>query len=74
VLFSGDGDFRRLVEAVQRKGVRVTVVSTVRSQPPMVADELRRQADSFVELQDLEKHIARTAPHRDERLEPDHLD
>ncbi|MBE1236264.1 NYN domain-containing protein [Phaeovibrio sulfidiphilus] len=59
VLFSGDGDFRRLVEAVQRKGLRVTVVSTVRSQPPMVADELRRQADRFVELADLEKRIAR---------------
>ena len=53
VLFSGDGDFRRVVEAVQRKGVRVTVVSTVRSQPPMVADELRRQADTFVDLADL---------------------
>src|SRR4030088_477451 len=53
VLFSGDGDFRRLVEAVQRKGVRVTVVSTIRSAPPMVADELRRQADNFLELQDL---------------------
>jgi len=59
MLFSGDGDFRRLVEAVQRKGVRVTVVSTVRSQPPMVADELRRQADHFLELQDLAPHIAR---------------
>jgi uncharacterized LabA/DUF88 family protein len=59
VLFSGDGDFRRLVEAVQRKGVRVTVVSTVRSQPPMVADELRRQADIFVELQDMTGLIAR---------------
>ncbi len=30
VLFSGDGDFRSLVEAVQRQGVRVSVVSTVR--------------------------------------------
>ena len=59
VLFSGDGDFRRLVDAVQRKGVRVTVVSTVRSQPPMVADELRRQADTFVELQDIQKLIQR---------------
>ena len=68
VLFSGDGDFRRLVEAVQRKGVRVTVVSTVRSQPPMVADELRRQADTFLELLDLESAIARTPPtHRDDR-------
>ena len=59
VLFSGDGDFRRLVEAVQRKGVRVTVVSTFRSAPPMVADELRRQADVFVELQDLAPMISR---------------
>ena len=58
-LFSGDGDFRRLVEAVQRRGVRVTVISTVRSQPPMAADELRRQADYFVELQDLQDQIAR---------------
>ncbi len=68
VLFSGDGDFRRLVEAVQRKGVRVTVVSTVRSQPPMVADELRRQADTFVELLELEPAIARASTaHRDDR-------
>ncbi len=59
VLFSGDGDFRRLVEAVQRKGVRVTVVSTVRSQPSMVADELRRQADSFLDLYDLQPKIER---------------
>jgi uncharacterized LabA/DUF88 family protein len=59
VIFSGDGDFRRLVEAVQRKGVRVSVVSTMRSQPPMVADELRRQADNFIELQELAPFIAR---------------
>jgi uncharacterized LabA/DUF88 family protein len=59
VLFSGDGDFRRLVEAVQRKGVRVSVVSTIRSSPPMVADELRRQADVFIELQDLAPQIMR---------------
>ncbi|MEJ0062283.1 MAG: NYN domain-containing protein [Alphaproteobacteria bacterium] len=60
VIFSGDGDFRRLVEAVQRKGVRVSVVSTMRSQPPMVADELRRQADNFIELQDLAAMISRS--------------
>jgi uncharacterized LabA/DUF88 family protein len=65
VLFSGDGDFRRLVEAVQRKGVRVSVVSTIRSQPPMVADELRRQADTFVELQDLAPQIQRVHQHRE---------
>ena len=59
VLFSGDGDFRRLVEAVQRKGVRVTVVSTVKSQPPMAADELRRQADTFVDLADLVAIVGR---------------
>ena len=59
VLFSGDGDFRRLVEAVQRKGVRVTVVSTVKSQPPMVSDDLRRQADTYIDLQDLSNLIGR---------------
>ena len=59
VLFSGDGDFRRLVEAIQRRGVRVTVVSTLQSQPPMVADELRRQADCFIDLYDLEPKINR---------------
>ncbi len=64
VLFSGDGDFRRLVEVVQRKGVRVSVVSTVKSTPPMVADELRRQADEFIELQELAKEISRAhQPH-----------
>jgi uncharacterized LabA/DUF88 family protein len=67
VLFSGDGDFRRLIEAVQRRGARVTVVSTIRSQPPMVSDELRRQADAFVELQDLAPQIQR---HVNERREP----
>ena len=53
ILFSGDSDFRRLVEAVQRQGVRVSVVSTVRSNPPMIADELRRQADQFLELAEI---------------------
>jgi uncharacterized LabA/DUF88 family protein len=72
VLFSGDGDFRRLVEAVQRKGVRVSVVSTIRSQPPMVADELRRQADTFVELLELEQQIARNPIHREDRYPQQH--
>ena len=68
VLFSGDGDFRRLVEAVQREGVRVSVVSTLRTSPPMIADELRRQADSFVDLLDLAPEIARTARHAEPRI------
>lgn len=59
VLFSGDGDFRSLVEAVQRRGVRVSVVSTVTTQPPMVADELRRQADEFIDLVHLIGKIGR---------------
>jgi uncharacterized LabA/DUF88 family protein len=59
VLFSGDGDFRRLIESVQQRGVRVTVVSTVKSQPPMASDDLRRQADSFVDLADLSNIIGR---------------
>ena len=57
VLFSGDGDFRSLVEAVQRRGVRVTVVSTISTQPPMVADELRRQADVFLDIVELQPKI-----------------
>src|ERR1700679_2324159 len=59
VLFSGDGDFRSLVEAVQRRGVRVTVVSTISSQPRMIADELRRQADVFIDLTELRSGIGR---------------
>ena len=59
VLFSGDSDFRRLVEAMQRKGVRVSVVSSIRTSPPMVADELRRQADQFLELADIAPEFTR---------------
>jgi len=67
VLFSGDGDFRPLIEAVQRRGRRDTVVSTMATRPPMVADELRRQADQFVDLADLEEEIGRTGGGRDQR-------
>lgn len=59
VIFSGDGDFRSLCAAIQRKGKRVSIVSTIRSQPPMIADELRRQADAFIELDDLSDVIGR---------------
>jgi uncharacterized LabA/DUF88 family protein len=58
-LFSGDGDFRALVEALQRKGVRVSVVSSVQTQPAMAADELRRQADEFIDLNELAAKIGR---------------
>jgi len=67
VLFSGDGDFRSLIEAVQRRGVRVTVVSTMSSQPPMVADELRRQADEFVDIVQLQGKIGRDPAERPAR-------
>ncbi len=63
VLFSGDSDFAPAVAAVQRKGVRATIVSTIKSQPVMAADELRRAADSFVDLADLSEIIGR--PPRD---------
>lgn len=67
VLFSGDGDFRPLLAAVQRRGVRVSVVSTIRSQPPMIADDLRRQADNFIELEELKDVIGRPPrPTRDD--------
>lgn len=67
VLFSGDGDFRSLVEAVQRRGVRVTVISTVSTQPPMIADELRRQADEFTDIVSLMSRIGRDASERPPR-------
>ncbi|MBX9646081.1 MAG: NYN domain-containing protein [Xanthobacteraceae bacterium] len=69
-LFSGDGDFRSLVEAVQRRGVRVTVVSTISTQPPMIGDELRRQADTFTDLVDLQSKISRDLPQRVAPREP----
>ena len=68
VLFSGDGDFRSLVEAIQRKGVRVAVVSTVTTQPPMVADELRRQADEFIDIVHLVSRIGRDPNERAPRM------
>ena len=71
VLFSGDGDFRPLIESLQRQGVRVSVVSTIRSQPPMIADELRRQCDNFIELDELRDVIGR--PPREPRLERDDM-
>ena len=72
VLFSGDGDFRSLVEAVQRRGVRVTVVSTISSQPPMIADELRRQADVFTDLLELQSKLGRDPSERPAPREPRH--
>src|SRR6188768_2752601 len=71
VLFSGDGDFRSLVEALQRKGVRVTVVSTISTQPPMVADELRRQCDIFLDIVELQSKIGRDPSERPARAPRD---
>lgn len=64
VLFAGDGDFRRLVEAVKAKGTRVTVVSSVKGQSQTIADDLRREADIFIDLNDMADLIAR--PRRDD--------
>ena len=70
VLFSGDGDFRRLLEALQRRGKRVTIVSTLCTKPPLAADELRRQADNFIELNDLKKKIERLHDEQDDDQPP----
>ena len=67
VLFSGDGDFRALLESVQRRGVRVTVVSSLTTQPPMVADELRRQADVFLDIAELQPKISKEPQNRPAR-------
>ncbi len=61
VIFSGDGDFCSLVESIQRQGVRVSIVSTTHSQPSMISDDLRRQADNFIELEDLRGIIGRSS-------------
>ncbi|SDR13267.1 NYN domain-containing protein [Pseudovibrio sp. Tun.PSC04-5.I4] len=68
VLFSGDGDFRSLVEALQRRGRKVSVVSTLQTQPPMIADDLRRQADHFIELSSLMQRVGRDPNERPPRL------
>jgi uncharacterized LabA/DUF88 family protein len=64
VLFSGDGDFRVLVEALQRRGKKVSVISTVSSQPPMISDDLRRQADHFIDVVSLREEIGRELSER----------
>jgi len=77
VLFSGDGDFRSLVEALQHKGKRVSVVSTLATNPPMVADELRRQADQFIDLAHMQSEIGRDPAERaqrEQRRRPEPLD
>ncbi len=70
VLFSGDGDFRSLVEAMQRRGVRVNVVSAISTQFAMIADELRRQADVFIDLKELQSKIGRDPMTRSVAREP----
>ncbi|WP_349364157.1 MAG: NYN domain-containing protein [Roseitalea porphyridii] len=74
VLFSGDGDFRVLVDALQRNGCKVSVVSTMASQPPMIADDLRRNADHFIDLKSLEAQIGRAHSERASRHVPDDED
>ncbi len=76
VLFSGDGDFRSLVEAVQNMGRKVTVISTTSTQPSMIADELRRQADHFIDLTEFDKSIARPSnrTHFSDHCDPQDVD
>ena len=59
VLLTGDGDFVSLAAALQGQGKRVSVVSSLKTNPPMIADELRRQVDQFVDLMQLENDISR---------------
>ncbi len=71
IMFAGDGAFRALAAALQAQGKRVTVVSTLQSKPPMVADELRRQADQFIDIGDLEDAICRENDNRSSRANAD---
>ena len=70
VIFSGDGDFTTLVEALQRKGRKVTIISTLSTQPPMISDDLRRQADHFLDLASLRADVGREITERPRRTEP----
>lgn len=74
VLFSGNGDFRRLVEAVKNRGVRVSIVSTMNATPAMISDELRREADTFIELTDLGDLVARPRRETNDAPSPDEDD
>ncbi len=74
VLFSGDGDFRYLIDAIQRKGRKVTVISTTATQPSMVADELRRQADHFIDLTNLADEISRPLSNRERQTPSSEFD
>ena len=74
VIFSGDGDFRSLAEALQRKGRKVSVVSTLTTQPAMISDELRRQADHFIDLVSLKAEIGRDPSERAPRRQDEDLD
>lgn len=64
VLFSGDGDFTALVAALQRRGKKVTVASTLTTATPMISDDLRRQADYFLEISTLAKKVGRAQSER----------
>lgn len=70
VIFSGDGDFKRLVQSLQRQAVRVSIVSTIRSNPPMISDDLRRQCDNFIELDDLREVIGRPPREQQQQQQP----
>ncbi|MCI5046924.1 MAG: NYN domain-containing protein [Aquisalinus sp.] len=76
VIFTGNGDFRYAIEAVQAKGVKVTLVSTVKTSPPMAGDDIRRQADHFIDLVDLQSVIGRKGapPRKDNAYEDDFED
>jgi uncharacterized LabA/DUF88 family protein len=75
VIFSGDGDFRTLVEALQRRGRKVSIISTMASQPPMISDDLRRQADHFIDLMTLKSEVGRDPSERPARRpEPAEVD
>lgn len=69
VLFSGDGNYLALVEALQKKGVKVTVVSSLKTTPSMVSDDLRRTADHFLDLADLTDRLGRDPSERPARRE-----
>lgn len=59
VLCTGKADYVPLVAYLQETGTRVTVLSSKAVSPPMIADDLRRKADDFIDLDDMRTTICR---------------
>lgn len=59
VIMSGSGDMIPVVEELQERGVRVTIISSKETPGTVVSDGLRRAADNFIDLAEIRSHVER---------------